>query len=109
MGVWACGWGVARNSDCQRQCLAVCRITATGRPAPPFLPGSCPLPQALGRCIRHRLDWGAILMVDDRFRQPRNQKMLSRWCVLGGVWRAGWLGVLGGCVRLRRACSCCGE
>ncbi|KAL4443214.1 hypothetical protein ABPG75_010969 [Micractinium tetrahymenae] len=37
------------------------------------------LNQALGRCIRHRLDWGAILMVDDRFKQPRNQKMLSRW------------------------------
>ena len=35
--------------------------------------------QALGRCIRHRLDWGAILMVDERFRQPRNQRMLSRW------------------------------
>lgn len=37
------------------------------------------LPQALGRCIRHRLDWGAILMVDDRFKLPRNQRMLSRW------------------------------
>jgi hypothetical protein len=24
------------------------------------------LNQALGRCIRHRNDWGAILMVDDR-------------------------------------------
>ena len=24
------------------------------------------LNQALGRCIRHRKDWGAILMVDDR-------------------------------------------
>jgi hypothetical protein len=94
VGVWAGGWGVARNSDCQRQCLAVCRLAATGCPAPPFLPGSCPLPQALGRCIRHRLDWGAILMVDDRFRQPRNQKMLSRWCV------GGWVvyGELGGWV-----------
>jgi Fanconi anemia group J protein len=37
------------------------------------------LNQAIGRCIRHRLDWGAILLVDDRFRQPRNQKSLSRW------------------------------
>ncbi|PSC69785.1 Fanconi anemia group J-like protein [Micractinium conductrix] len=37
------------------------------------------LNQALGRCIRHRLDWGAIMMVDERFKQPRNQKMLSRW------------------------------
>ena len=24
------------------------------------------LNQALGRCIRHKRDWGAILMVDDR-------------------------------------------
>lgn len=25
------------------------------------------LNQALGRCIRHRNDWGAILMVDSRY------------------------------------------
>jgi Fanconi anemia group J protein len=25
------------------------------------------LNQALGRCIRHRLDWGALILVDDRF------------------------------------------
>ena len=25
------------------------------------------LNQALGRCIRHKKDWGAILMVDDRY------------------------------------------
>ncbi|XP_037091332.1 Fanconi anemia group J protein homolog [Pollicipes pollicipes] len=28
------------------------------------------LNQALGRCIRHRYDWGAILLVDDRFGRP---------------------------------------
>ena len=28
------------------------------------------LNQALGRCIRHRRDWGAILMVDDRWDIP---------------------------------------
>ena len=28
--------------------------------------------QGLGRCIRHRKDWGAIILVDDRyFRQPQ--------------------------------------
>ncbi|GAB4818658.1 hypothetical protein N2152v2_005704 [Parachlorella kessleri] len=37
------------------------------------------LNQAVGRCIRHRYDWGAIVLVDDRFRQPRNQAGLSRW------------------------------
>jgi Fanconi anemia group J protein len=37
--------------------------------------------QALGRCIRHRNDWGAIILVDDRyFRQPQKYiKGLSKW------------------------------
>ena len=64
---------------------------------PPPLP--CPPRQALGRCIRHRLDWGAILMVDDRFRQPRNQRMLSRWCAGGPA---------GGCCRGCGGCPPCG-
>ena len=38
------------------------------------------LNQAIGRCIRHRGDFGAIVLLDDRFRQPANQKHLSRWC-----------------------------
>ena len=38
------------------------------------------LNQALGRCIRHRRDWGAILMVDDRYgRNPRYVNSLSKW------------------------------
>jgi len=38
------------------------------------------LNQALGRCIRHRMDWGAILMVDDRYgRNPRYVNSLSKW------------------------------
>ena len=37
------------------------------------------LNQALGRCIRHRGDYGAIMLVDERFRQPRSQLGLSRW------------------------------
>ena len=38
------------------------------------------LNQALGRCIRHRKDWGAILMVDDRFaKNQRYMNSLSRW------------------------------
>ena len=38
------------------------------------------LNQALGRCIRHKQDWGAILMVDDRYsKQPRYVNSLSKW------------------------------
>lgn len=41
------------------------------------------LNQALGRCIRHKLDWGAILLVDERFKlNARYQNSLSRWYVL---------------------------
>lgn len=35
--------------------------------------------QALGRCIRHRDDWGAIILLESRFHQPRNVEQLSRW------------------------------
>jgi len=35
--------------------------------------------QAIGRCIRHRLDYGAILLVDERFKEGRNQTSLSKW------------------------------
>lgn len=38
------------------------------------------LNQALGRCIRHKADWGAILLVDDRFSKiPRYVNGLSKW------------------------------
>ncbi|XP_072164417.1 Fanconi anemia group J protein homolog [Diadema setosum] len=39
------------------------------------------LNQALGRCIRHKKDWGAILLVDDRFsRNPKKYiSGLSKW------------------------------
>ena len=38
------------------------------------------LNQALGRCIRHRKDWGAILMVDARYGQiTRYVESLSKW------------------------------
>uniref|UniRef100_A0A2H8TS50 DNA 5'-3' helicase n=1 Tax=Melanaphis sacchari TaxID=742174 RepID=A0A2H8TS50_9HEMI len=37
------------------------------------------LNQALGRCIRHKNDWGAILLVDSRYEQPKNQTGLSKW------------------------------
>uniref|UniRef100_A0A8D0HH76 DNA 5'-3' helicase n=1 Tax=Sphenodon punctatus TaxID=8508 RepID=A0A8D0HH76_SPHPU len=39
------------------------------------------LNQALGRCIRHKSDWGALVLVDDRFRSNPNKYTtgLSKW------------------------------
>jgi fanconi anemia group J protein len=37
------------------------------------------LNQALGRCIRHRRDWGAVIFLDQRFNSPRNIQKLSKW------------------------------
>ncbi|CAN7938560.1 unnamed protein product [Ixodes hexagonus] len=38
------------------------------------------LNQALGRCIRHSSDWGALIVVDHRFSEnSRYQKALSKW------------------------------
>ncbi|KAG8224961.1 hypothetical protein J437_LFUL006652 [Ladona fulva] len=38
------------------------------------------LNQALGRCIRHRNDWGAIILIDDRFsKNKRFVQGLSKW------------------------------
>lgn len=38
-----------------------------------------PCTQAVGRCIRHKYDWGAIVLLDERFRGGNNQQQLSRW------------------------------
>ncbi|CAO3578742.1 unnamed protein product [Absidia cylindrospora] len=35
--------------------------------------------QALGRCIRHRNDWGSILLLEERFLDSRNTQHLSKW------------------------------
>ncbi|XP_026635916.1 Fanconi anemia group J protein [Microtus ochrogaster] len=39
------------------------------------------LNQALGRCIRHKNDWGALILVDDRFNSNRDRYTsgLSKW------------------------------
>ncbi|XP_027623577.1 Fanconi anemia group J protein [Tupaia chinensis] len=39
------------------------------------------LNQALGRCIRHKDDWGALILVDDRFRSNPDRYIsgLSKW------------------------------
>ncbi|KAJ2447325.1 hypothetical protein GGF42_005471 [Coemansia sp. RSA 2424] len=35
--------------------------------------------QALGRCLRHKMDWGVIFMLESRFAQPWNVERLSKW------------------------------
>ncbi|KAF7722068.1 Fanconi anemia group J protein [Apophysomyces ossiformis] len=35
--------------------------------------------QALGRCIRHRQDWGAIILLEERFSERRHVDGLSKW------------------------------
>ncbi|XP_035207448.1 Fanconi anemia group J protein-like [Stegodyphus dumicola] len=37
------------------------------------------LNQALGRCIRHRDDFGALIIVDERFQNERHLNSLSKW------------------------------
>ena len=37
------------------------------------------LNQAVGRCIRHRADWGAVVLVDSRFAEQRFRAPLPRW------------------------------
>ncbi|XP_068623451.1 Fanconi anemia group J protein homolog [Battus philenor] len=37
------------------------------------------LNQAVGRCVRHRGDWGGVLLVDSRFSNPHYTKHLSKW------------------------------
>ncbi|XP_050887551.1 uncharacterized protein LOC127092709 [Lathyrus oleraceus] len=37
------------------------------------------LNQAAGRCIRHKLDYGAIILLDERFCQERNKAYISKW------------------------------
>jgi len=37
------------------------------------------LNQALGRCIRHKRDYGAIILLDERFNSSENINKLSEW------------------------------
>ncbi|KAI5632340.1 fanconi anemia group J protein [Phthorimaea operculella] len=37
------------------------------------------LNQAVGRCVRHRNDWGAVLLIDSRFQQNYYTEHLSKW------------------------------
>ncbi|CAB4309336.1 unnamed protein product [Prunus armeniaca] len=35
--------------------------------------------QAAGRCIRHRFDYGAVILLDERYREERNTAYVSKW------------------------------
>ncbi|KAJ2524557.1 hypothetical protein GGI11_000727 [Coemansia sp. RSA 2049] len=35
--------------------------------------------QALGRCLRHKMDWGVIIMLESRFSYSWNVSQLSKW------------------------------
>ncbi|KAK4753383.1 hypothetical protein SAY87_022181 [Trapa incisa] len=37
------------------------------------------LNQAAGRCIRHMFDYGAIILLDERYREERNRICISKW------------------------------
>ncbi|XP_043711394.1 Fanconi anemia group J protein homolog isoform X2 [Telopea speciosissima] len=37
------------------------------------------LNQAAGRCIRHRFDYGAIIFIDERYKEDRNKAHISKW------------------------------
>ncbi|XVE94397.1 hypothetical protein REPUB_Repub02eG0005200 [Reevesia pubescens] len=37
------------------------------------------LNQALGRCIRHKYDYGAIILLDWRFQDEKNRAYISKW------------------------------
>lgn len=37
------------------------------------------LNQAFGRCIRHKDDWGAVIMIDSRLKQVNSVGKISRW------------------------------
>jgi len=60
---------------------------STGAASPPKLSGNewysqaahRAVNQAIGRVIRNRSDYGAVLLLDSRFDQPRNKEGLSRW------------------------------
>ncbi|KAL6844607.1 hypothetical protein ACP4OV_025266 [Aristida adscensionis] len=37
------------------------------------------LNQAAGRCIRHKFDYGGIILIDERYREDRNLVYISKW------------------------------
>ncbi len=45
--------------------------------------------QAVGRVIRHRWDYGAIMLLDERFNQSALQNSLSKWVKASMQHRTG--------------------
>lgn len=42
--------------------------------------------QAIGRVIRHRRDYGAVILLDHRFAETANKSGLSKWLVSTLMW-----------------------
>ncbi|KAJ8600177.1 hypothetical protein CTAYLR_001949 [Chrysophaeum taylorii] len=40
------------------------------------------LNQAIGRCLRHKDDYGAVILIDSRWSDPSNQRRLPTWAKL---------------------------
>ncbi|GMS89829.1 hypothetical protein PENTCL1PPCAC_12004, partial [Pristionchus entomophagus] len=49
------------------------------------------LNQALGRCLRHRGDWGSIVMVDERLAVPTHQPLLAASAASSAARVSRWI------------------
>lgn len=52
------------------------------------------LNQALGRCIRHAGDWGAILMLDSRLHSNRSKASITKWIRVNLIEETAYASVL---------------
>ena len=44
-----------------------------------FMQAPSAINQAMGRVIRHAKDFGAVVLIDERFREQTHLKLLSDW------------------------------
>jgi Helicase C-terminal domain len=74
-----------RCAHCHAACSCCCALLAFrhvhGGSIGPQLASCCrrAINQAMGRVIRHRLDYGAIILADERFRSEATRMQLSSW------------------------------
>jgi hypothetical protein len=60
-------------------------LVGKSRPCVCVLQAFRALNQSLGRCIRHKNDYGAVILLDERFNKPDMTAQLSRWVRVGGL------------------------
>lgn len=61
--------------------------------------------QAMGRVIRHRWDYGAVLLADERFGQAQNQRNLSRWLREHVAVHSSFGGAIGSLTKFFKVCG----